>query len=88
MLNEWPTDLGSLRSVTTRPDSVVDFQPDVIRRASKTTSRGNTRTTQYHYSTAKRKVNTIHHQAVVDAGPWHVVGWATDGTIEALEQQK
>ncbi len=40
------------------------------------------------YATTKRKVNTIHHQAVVDAGPWHVVGWATDGTIEALEQQE
>ena len=30
-------------------------------------------------------MNTIHHQAVVDAGTLHVVGTGVDGMIEAIE---
>lgn len=37
------------------------------------------------YGTTTRLVNTIHHQAVADAGTLHVVGTAGDGMIEAIE---
>ncbi len=37
------------------------------------------------YGTTTRLVNTIHHQAVADAGTLHVVGTGADGMIEAIE---
>ena len=37
------------------------------------------------YGTTTRVVNTIHHQAVADAGTLHVIGTAVDGMIEAIE---
>ena len=37
------------------------------------------------YGTTTRLVNTIHHQAVADAGTLHVVGTGADGMIEAVE---
>ena len=37
------------------------------------------------YGTTTRLVNTIHHQAVADAGTLHVIGTAADGMIEAIE---
>jgi putative glutamine amidotransferase len=37
------------------------------------------------YGTTTRLVNTIHHQAVTDAGTLHVVGTGADGMIEAIE---
>ena len=37
------------------------------------------------YGMTARVVNTIHHQAVVDAGTLHVVGTGVDGMIEAIE---
>lgn len=40
------------------------------------------------YGTNKRYVNSIHHQAVIDAGQLRVVGWGVGGVIEALEAQE
>jgi putative glutamine amidotransferase len=33
------------------------------------------------------KVNSIHHQAVLDAGDLHPTAWSDDGVIEAIEGQ-
>jgi putative glutamine amidotransferase len=37
------------------------------------------------YDSVERQVNTIHHQAVIDAGQLRVIGWGVGGVIEAIE---
>jgi putative glutamine amidotransferase len=40
------------------------------------------------YGETEHSVNTIHHQAVVEAGTLHVVGYGSGGVIEAVEADK